>query len=328
MTGAAPGPTERPRRVDEFVEAALYDPDRGFYESGGRAGRRGASFLTSPEVGPLFGAVVAAALDDWWEAAGRPERWVVVDAGSGPGTLARSILAAAPRCATALELVCVERTAAQRALHPSGVTSRADLPAVADVIVANELLDNLPFGMLEDLPGRGWAEVAVLPDGSTTPDLGGRRIPLVAAAATWIDEARSRLRPGGHLVCIDYAATTAELADRPWTEWVRGFADQERVDPFTTPGSRDITVVVPHDQLPAADLVTTQADWLQDHGIAELVRAGVEHWQEHAAAPDLTAMRMRSRVSEAEALLDPGGLGAFWVAEWSSPHHSTSHPHP
>jgi hypothetical protein len=27
-------------------------------------------------------------------------------------------------------------------------------------------------------------------------------------------------------------------------------------------------------------------------------------------------MRMRSRISEAEALLDPGGLGGFLVAEW------------
>ena len=36
-------------------------------------------------------------------------------------------------------------------------------------------------------------------------------------------------------------------------------------------------------------------------------------------APDLTAMRMRSRVNEAEALLDPAGLGAFWVGEWDAP---------
>jgi len=28
-------------------------------------------------------------------------------------------------------------------------------------------------------------------------------------------------------------------------------------------------------------------------------------------------VRMRSRVSEAEALLDPAGLGGFTVAEWT-----------
>ena len=69
----------------------------------GRAGRRG-DFITSPEVGPLFGAVVARALDAWWAEAGEPDVFTVVEAGAGPGTLARSVLAAAPRarrrCAT------------------------------------------------------------------------------------------------------------------------------------------------------------------------------------------------------------------------------------
>ena len=59
------------------VDLALYDEDGGFYSTGGQAGRRG-DFLTSPEVGPLFGAVVAGALDTWWDQAGRPDEWTVV----------------------------------------------------------------------------------------------------------------------------------------------------------------------------------------------------------------------------------------------------------
>lgn len=301
--------------VEAFVERALYGAG-GFYEQGGRAGRRGASFVTSPEVGPLFGAVVARALDRWWDDAGRPDDWVVVDAGAGPGTLARAVLAASPSCAGALRLVCVERTAAQRALHPEGVTSTDRLPAAADVIVANELLDNLAFGILERTT-EGWVPVRVTDEGSTVPDDGGARIPVVAAAAAWVLDARRRLRPGGRLVCLDYADTTSALAARPWTDWVRGFAGHERLDaPFEDPGTRDVTVVVPWDQLPVPSRATDQATWLREHGIDELVAEGKQHWAGHAAAPDLTAMRMRSRVAEAEALLDPGGLGAFWVGEW------------
>jgi SAM-dependent MidA family methyltransferase len=301
--------------VESYVDRALYGPG-GFYESGGRAGRRGASFVTSPEVGPLFGAVLARALDTWWDEAGRPGEWVVVDAGAGPGTLARAVLAAEPTCGPALALVCVERTAAQRALHPDGVASTDQLPAEADVIVANELLDNLPFGLLERT-GRGWEPVRVDGDGATTPDTGGARAPVAAAARAWVAAARRRLRPGGRLVCLDYADTTAALAARPWTDWVRAFAGHERIaDPFADPGSRDITLVVPWDQLPAPDETLDQASWLRRHGIEDLVEEGRRHWHEHAARPDLLAMRMRSRVSESEALLDPAGLGAFAVGEW------------
>lgn len=305
-------------RVEDFVERALYDPERGFYETGGRAGRRGSSFLTSAEVGPLFGAVITRAIDTWWRDAGEPDGWVVVDAGAGPGTLARAILAADPDCGAALRLVCVERSAAQRALHPGGVETVAELPAHADVIVANELLDNLPFGMLERTDD-GWTEVHVADDGSTEPDDGGPRIPVATRAATWVQDARRRLRPGGRLVCFDYADSTAALARRPWTEWVRAFADQEQVPaPFADPGSRDITVVVPRDQLPAPATTWSQAEWLRHHGIESLVEEGRAHWTAHASAPDLAALRMRSRITEAGALLDPDGFGGFWVGEWDT----------
>src|SRR4051794_39157880 len=78
---------------DEYVAHALYTPELGFYTSGRGAGRQ-RDFLTSPEVGPLFGAVLAGALDTWWDELGRPEPFVVVEAGAGPGTLARCLLAA------------------------------------------------------------------------------------------------------------------------------------------------------------------------------------------------------------------------------------------
>lgn len=303
-------------RVEEFVERALYGPE-GFYETGGRAGRRGASFVTSVETGPLFGAVVAGALDRWWRDAGEPDEWLVADAGAGPGTLARSIRVAAPACAGALRIVNVERSAAQRRLHDPADASSTDLPPAADVIIANELLDNLPFGM-EERTDEGWVPVEITDDGTTTPEAGGPRHPTIAAAQAWIDDACARLRPHGRLVCFDYADTTHRIEQRPWTDWIRAFAGHEQLDdPFAEPGSRDITVVVPHDRLPPATTTTTQADWLREHGIETLVDEGRRHWDAHAAAPDLTAMRMRSRVNEADALLDPDGLGGFWVGEWT-----------
>src|SRR4051794_24804671 len=105
---------ERARRFgplpfDEVVELALYDPEHGFYSSGGEAGR-GGHFLTSPEVGPLFGAALAMALDAWWRHLGEPDPYVVVEAGAGTGTLAKGVLEAAPACSAALRYVLVERS--------------------------------------------------------------------------------------------------------------------------------------------------------------------------------------------------------------------------
>jgi hypothetical protein len=57
---------------------------------------------------------------------------------------------------------------------------------------------------------------------------------------------------------------------------------------------------------------------LQLWGIDELVEEGKRVWTENAARPTLAAIMMRSRVTEAEALLDSAGLGNFMVLEWSA----------
>ena len=155
------------------MEWALYGEPDGFYASGRGAGRRTGDFLTSVEVGPLFGRLVARLADRCWEELGRPSDFTLLDAGAGRGTLARSVLAARPACGDAggLRYVLVERSAALRREHeqllddpPAGarVESRADLPdePITGVIVANELLDNLPCRVLERTAD-GWAEVYV-----------------------------------------------------------------------------------------------------------------------------------------------------------------------
>ncbi len=278
---------------------------------------------------------MARFLDAEWERIGRPDPFTVVDAGAGPGALARSILAAGPACAEAMRYVASEVSAVQREQHPAGVESRADLPAgpFDGVIIANELLDNLPFRLA--VHDGGWREayVVALPDGRLVESLSdpfdpvpdvlpahaalGARAPIQDAARDWIEDARRRVR-NGSVVVIDYAvATTAELAGRPWREWLRTYRAHERGDHYLAdPGAQDITTEVAIDQLPGPDAIRTQAQWLQLHGIGDLVEEGKRHWDAHAARPDLEAIRMRSRVSESEALLDPHGLGGFTVLEY------------
>lgn len=333
-----------PIGFDEYQAHALYAPGLGFYARGGGAGRR-RDFLTSPEVGPLFGAVLARALDAWWDELGRPDRYRVVEAGAGPGTLARTILAAAPRCSDALELVLVEVGEVQHATHPAAATSRTDLPAPGElgdgpvIVLANELLDNLPVRLVERAEGT-WREVVLearqgrLVEGHRplaeaeqawcariAPEAAdGARMPVQAEAAAWVRDALA-LVSGGRLVVIDYARTTAEMAARPWTEWLRTYrAHGIGGHPLEEPGEADITCDVALDQLALVappTTVRTQSDLLQAHGIDDLVSEGRARWEELGLAGGIEAIAARSRITEAEALLDPEGLGGFTVVEWA-----------
>ncbi len=149
----------------EFMDIALYGP-HGFYTTVGHAGRRG-DFITSPEVGPLFGLILGNYLDELWNDLGRPDQFDVVEVGAGPGTLARSILAASLECRDALHYVAVEASEAQRQRHPDGIVSTAEFPTepIVGVVLANELLDNLPFRLM--VFDGGWREswIASTPSG-------------------------------------------------------------------------------------------------------------------------------------------------------------------
>ena len=159
-------------RFDLFMEMALYGVPGGFYTSAGQAGRRRGDFLTSVEVGPLFGRLVAELADRTWDELGRPRNFSLVDVGAGSGSLARAVLAAAPRCSSSLRYVLVERSAALRDVQdglaerarPLGaaVESLEDLPEspITGLVFANELLDNLPVRLFERTK-EGWCEVCV-----------------------------------------------------------------------------------------------------------------------------------------------------------------------
>jgi SAM-dependent MidA family methyltransferase len=356
------------------MEAALYDPDGGFFARAGGAGRSGADFITSVEVGSLFGALVARAVDGWWDQLGQPDPLLVVDAGAGRGQLARDFLRGAPRCADALRYVLVERSAGLRnvqaenlqlepaelvlgpavppepdeepvAVLGSGpmLTSLAELPAgpATGVIIANELADNLPFRIVERTAD-GWNEIRVAADGQSFTEIAlpadeslaaradrltggtalpaGSRIPVPTALPEWLRTAAAMLRRGV-IAILDYAAPAEELAARGQAGWLRTYRAQQRGSaPLDHPGSQDITADVPlealHRAAAAAGLSVlaevTQAEWLRSLGVDELVEQARAAWHSRTAN-DLAAVTARSRVHEADALLDPAGLGGHVV---------------
>lgn len=316
------------------VEVALYS-EAGFYSSRGRAGTRRGDFITSVEVGPLFGAVMGRYLDTCWQDLGCPDPFLVSEVGAGVGTLFRSVRRGEPTCWSALEYTLVESSpvlAAEHATLPDGSwRSATTLPSNRQhVVVANELLDNLPFGIAERVAD-GWAPVRpqagdgfTLAVGDVDPQLDhlsalapaaatGSRVPVATVAAAWVE---SVVASADRLLIVDYGASTAELAGRR-QGWLRTYRGHERgSDPFDALGERDITHDVPFDQLPEPVSQMSQNDWLGAHGIDELVASAREVWHERAHIGDLAAIAARSAIGESEALTDLTGLGAFQVLEW------------
>ena len=70
------------------------------------------------------------------------------------------------------------------------------------------------------------------------------------------------------------------------------------------------------DQLPAGSTLSTQANFLKQWGIDELVIEGTTYWENMKHAPDVAAMKMRSRSTEAKLLTDQASLGVFNSNMW------------
>ena len=186
-------------------------------------------------------------------------------------------------------------------LTASNRSQRCPVGPLCGVVIANELLDNLPFRLV--IFDGGWREVAVsvgrrpgfeevtiatdlslpwLP--STAPH--GTRLPVQDDAATWVGDALARLRCGTVIVFDYCTSTTAELIGRPWREWLRTYRAHDRGGHYLdAPGTQDITAQVCLDQLRAPTTIESQAEFLRRFSIADLVDEGRRAWAAAAARP-------------------------------------------
>jgi SAM-dependent MidA family methyltransferase len=321
----------------EFMEAALYDADHGFYSrpSVGEAGH----FVTSPHVSPVFGILVARQVEEFWELLGRPDPFAVIEVGAGDGTLARQILESLSREARlATHYVAVERTDTTRdALVASGIEALSELAQTASgqvgCVLANELIDNLPFhrirrttnGLVE-LYVTKEAEAFVLVEGRlSSPDL-ALLVPDIPLGAEWVirpgavrfvDDARRAL-DRGYIWTVDYA-----LSDADQTVSVHGYRGHS-LDPdiLIDPGSKDVTAGVDFEALRRHGLASGLAVWgpvsqreaLLALGFRDLDRRAQARQQEAIAARrGIDAMRIYSNRTRANMLVGKGGLGDFKV---------------
>ena len=321
----------------DFMENALYDPDEGFY-SRMPVGEQG-HFVTSPHLSPVFGRLAARQVADLWELLGRPDPFHVVEVGAADGTLARQILEALPaETRRTLRYTAVERSQRGRTtIRDGGLDAVASLDEISGPVVgcvlANELLDNLPFHRLRGAPGAPVelfvgveSDRFILVEGPPSsgevaalcPALPPGREFVVSPAAIEFIHRVGALLERGYVWLVDYG-----FADQSEARSVHGYRDQRvHDDVLAEPGSTDITAgvdfvaLVEHARSEGLQVwgPVSQRDALLALGFRELdERARARQVEALNERRGVDALRIYSNRNRANLLLGRVGAGASWV---------------
>lgn len=320
------------------MEIALYDPGGGYFATGTLRSDRAGDFLTSPEVSPMFGETIARFVAAERGRVGVP--FSVVEMGGGSGSLLRALLDALDPRAPAF---AVERSKAAQASISATVPEAEIIDELSDVrgvIVANEVLDNMPAALVVRRGSEWWErrvagtesglvlveteprpDVVVWADRFAGPIPEGGQVEVQLQAGTWV-RCHVELLQAGAMLLIDYGDSAENLENRRSEGTVRTYRKHHLgPDPLAEPGATDITmdvnfsaVVAAAEDAGAGVEFLRQDDFLNEWGLGERL-AALRHDVVVAARDGRTMdqLKLKNRVIEAETLLHPRGLGDFRV---------------
>ncbi len=136
-----------PLSFRDVMDAALYDPQHGYYTNLRGFGAEG-DFITSPERHPAFGWLLGRQALDAWHALGEPSPFRILEVGGGSGALATSLLRCVRSEASEVVYTLDELSPSLRAVQQERLTDRAfrwdTTDAPAHFLIANEVADALP----------------------------------------------------------------------------------------------------------------------------------------------------------------------------------------
>ncbi len=328
----------------DYMAMCLYQPGHGYYVACDPT----RDFRSSPNVHPLFAALLARQLAELWELLERPPRFDVFEAGASSGRLAIDLLTALARSEPAC--FAATRYRVQDVSHASRppqafsdasdeLTSRLsvvaelpDEPAITGCILSNELLDAIPFqrvrardGQLLELRVGARDGRFVEVEAEAPPELfayfdalglrpgEGCDAEVSLGAPAWVGRAARALRRG-YLLTLDYGYDAAELY-APWrkggtllTFYHLGAGD----DPFVRVGRQDITASVDFTTVRRAG----EAAGLRTLGLTSqaefLARLGTGEALSRRPEPDQLEAYFGLRWAAVE-LTDPSNLGRIRV---------------
>jgi SAM-dependent MidA family methyltransferase len=298
------------------MEAALYDPEFGYYRRGDlkRWGREG-DYRTSAERSELFAATFARYFAKLYEELGRPARWTIVEGGAGDGSFAR-------RVQRALEERYPRVFEATRYLLSDVGDAFPDLSDPC-LYFSNELLDAFP---VHRVVSEGELYVSLDSGNNFTWSVGpfstprlsqfvvapGQTIEVNLAIDDWLTSLASRLKRG-YVVTVDYGAEESELYDpalRP-NGTLRAFSKHGFVDDvLSAPGEYDITSSVNWTQVKATGerLGLNTVEFASQDKF--LLGAGLLEELQHRSAQAVTESEKLRLAVDAREMILPGKMAS------------------
>ena len=338
---------EGPLSFRDWMDAALYDPQGGYYQRSdlARWGHAG-DYRTSAERSPLFAATLAGYFAALYEEMGAPPQFDIIEAGAGDGSFARGVLEtlrrdhAAVFAATRYVIDEISNNARRRikerlsdfadVFEFASVTNFA-AGSQTGIVFSNELLDAFPVHRVTRRGGRFlelhvglnereefvWSELE-----PSTPQLAehcarqqidvteGQTVEVNLAADEWIARAASLL-VRGFVVIIDYGDEAAKLYQDPHRRagTLRAFRQHQFADDIlANPGEQDLTATIDWTHIRRAGESAGLHTVLFTRQDDFLLRAGLLRQLEQATARATTeAESLKLRVSTRDLIL-PGGM--------------------
>ncbi len=268
----------------DFMEWSLLDPEIGYYTHRAKIGFTGNDFVTAPEVSPVFSLLISEQIMELDRYLENPEKFYLIEAGPGNGTLMRSIL-------TYLRLIdshlfdrvhpiLIEASPVLRQFQEkqlSGLMLKnpplwmdmqtLSLSNIEGVILGNEFLDALPAHWVSMTNGelmeihvelekdgivKKVQKPLLNPEVKNYFDWIGVQLPEGCEAEISLDaisilEKLDSVMSRGFMLWIDYGDRSAEkYSERRNRGTLRGFKGHQLIDQVLDhpPGSIDLTVHV------------------------------------------------------------------------------------
>ena len=323
-----------------FMELALYAPGLGYYAAGARKFGAQGDFVTAPEISNLFAKCLAMQARQVLEIAGGE----ILELGPGSGLLAADLFGelkaqkAAPAKYRLLE-VSPDLRERQRSLiaerFPDDLGRFEWIDRLPDsirgVVIANEVLDVVPFSLVHRSGGEilergviltdaGFAfDDRPLPDGelkrrahAAFPPGDYDYVSEIGLAAEALVRTLARALEAGLLLFIDYGFSAREYyhPQRSMGTLRCHYRHRFHGDPFFMPGLQDITAHVDFSAMARAGEeggcevagYTTQAYFLISCGLAVMVSEG---------DPGMTLSRLKA-TSAVHRLISPAEMGELF----------------